>query len=117
MERNAVNLYDAVTLNACFAHSSLGKKNETLTFEKFPAMAAAQSLVTIQKFGGTSSENWTDSESLFRSLVEVANIDAAQRVGYLKLQLKDSALQFFHTMDNATRGDLELTLTALKNHF
>ena len=80
-------------------------------------MAAAQSLVTIQKFGGTSSENWTDFESLFRSLVEVANIDAAQRVGYLKLQLKDSALQFFHTLDNATRGDLELTLTALKNHF
>ena len=89
----------------------------TSTFENFPAMAAAQSLVTIQKFGGTSSENWTDFESLFRSLVEVANIDAAQRVGYLKLQLKDSALQFFHTLDNTTRGDLELTLTAMKNLF
>ena len=118
MERNAVILYDAVTLNSCFApHHLLKKKNETSTFENFPVMAAAQSLVTIQKFGGTSSESWTDFESLFRSLVEVANIDAAQRVGYLKLQLKDSALQFFHTLDNATRGDLELTLTALKNHF
>ena len=80
-------------------------------------MAAAQSLVTIQKFGGTSSKNWTDFESLFRSLVEVANIDAAPRVGYLKLQLKDSALQFFYTLDDTTSGDLELTLTAMKNLF
>ena len=93
------------------------KKNETSTFDNFPEIAAAQSLVTIQKFRGISSENWTDFKSLFRSFVEVANIDAAQRVGYLKLQLKDSALQFFHALDNATRGDLDLTLTALKNHF
>ena len=80
-------------------------------------MAATQSLVTIQKIGGTSLENWTDFESLFRSLVEVANLEAAQRVGYSKLQLKDSTLQFLHTLDNATMGDLELTLTALKNFF
>ena len=80
-------------------------------------MAAAQSLVTIQKFGGMSSESWTDFESLSRSLAELANIDAAQRVEYLKLQPKDSALQFSHTLDNATRADLELTLTELKNLF
>ena len=35
----------------------------------------------------------------------------------MKLQLKNSALQFFHNLDNATDRDLELTLTALKNHF
>ena len=61
-------------------------------------MAAAASLVSIQNFGGSSTENWTVFESLFRSLVDVANINADRRVDYLKLQLPDAALQFFsHT--------------------
>ena len=80
-------------------------------------MAAAASLVSIQKFGGSSTENWTDFESLFRSLNDVANINADRSVDYLKLQLQDAALQFFHTLDDRTRNDLELTLTALKDHF
>ena len=78
---------------------------------------AAASLVSIQKFGGSSTENWTDFELLFRSLIDVANINADRRVDYLKLQLQDAALQFFHTLDDRTRNDLELTLTALKDHF
>ena len=80
-------------------------------------MAAAASLVSIQKCGGSSTENWTGFETLFRSLVDVANINADRRVDYLKLQLQDAALQFFHTLDDETRNDLELTLTALKDHF
>ena len=40
-----------------------------------------------------------------------------QKVGFLKLHLKVSALQFFHTLDANTRADLELTIAALKNHF
>ena len=80
-------------------------------------LAAAASLVSIQKFGGSSTENWTDFESLFRSLIDVANMNANRRVDYLKLQQQDAALQFFHTLDDRTRIDLELTLTALKDHF
>ena len=80
-------------------------------------MAAAASLVSIQKFGGSSKENWTDFESLFRSLIDVASINADRRVDYLKLQLQDSAVQFFHTLDDRTRNDLEVTMTALKDHF
>ena len=80
-------------------------------------MAAAASLVSIQKFGCFSAENWTCFESLFRSLVDVANINADRRLDYLKLQLQDAALQFFHTLNDETRSDLELTLTALKDHF
>ena len=80
-------------------------------------MAAAASLVSIEKFGGSSTENWADFKSLFRSLVDVAYINADRRVGYLKLQLQDAALSFFHTLDDETRNDLELTLTALKDHF
>ena len=81
------------------------------------AAAAAQSTVSLPKYGGSATDNWTDFESLFRSIVEVTGIAEAQRVGFLKLHLKDSALQFFHTLDQNTRADLELTITALKNHF
>ena len=80
-------------------------------------MTAAASLVSIQKFVGSSTENWTGFETLFRSLVDVANINADRRVDYLKLQLQDAALEFFHTLDDETRNDLDLTLTALKDHF
>ena len=73
--------------------------------------------MSIQNFGGSSTENWTDFESLFRSLVNVANINADRTIDYLKLQLQDAALQFFHTLHDQTRSDLELTLTALKDHF
>ena len=79
--------------------------------------AAAQSTVSLPKYAGSSTDNWTDFESLFRSIVEVTGIADAQRVEFLKLHLKDSALQFFHTLDQKSRADLELTLTALKNHF
>ena len=78
--------------------------------------AHAQSTVSLPKYGGSSTENWTDLESLFRSMVDVTGIQANQRVGFLKLHLKDSALQFFHTLDANTRSDLELTIAALKNH-
>ena len=69
------------------------------------------------KYGGSSTDNWTDFESLFRSIVEVTGIANAQRVGFLKLHLKDSALQFFHTLDQNTRTDLKLTVTVLKSRF
>ena len=31
--------------------------------------------------------------------------------------MKVSAIQFFHTLDAATKADVDLTLQALKNHF
>ena len=78
---------------------------------------AAASLISIQKFGGSSTEKWTDFESFFRSLADVSNINEDREVNYFKLQLQHAALQFFHTLDNETRNDLELTLTALKDYF
>ena len=53
----------------------------------------------------------------FVALVDVANINADRRVDNLKLQLQDAALQFFHTLDDETRNDLQLILTALKDPF
>ena len=75
-------------------------------------MAAAELLVSIQKPGRFSTENWTDFESLFRSLVYVAKLNADRRVDYLKLQLQDAALHVFHTLGDETRNDLDLTLKA-----
>ena len=40
-----------------------------------------------------------------------------QKVGFVKLHLKDEPLQIFHTLDENTRADLELTMIALNNHF
>ena len=79
--------------------------------------AAAQSTVSLPKYGGSSTDNWTDFESLFRSIIETTGIPDGQRVGFLELHLKDSALHFFQTLDQNTRADLELTITALKNRF
>ena len=47
----------------------------------------------------------------------MAKINAYRKVNHWKLQLYDAALQFFHTLDDETKRDLELILTALEDHF
>ena len=74
-------------------------------------MAAAQTNVSLTKFGGRTNEGWNDFESLLTS-IEVAHIGAARRIGCLKLHLTGQTLQFFHTMTEATKADLDLTLAA-----
>ena len=71
------------------------------------AAQAAQLTVSLPKYGGSTTDNWTDFESLFRSIVEAIGFADSQRVGFLKLHLKDSELEFFHTLDENTRTDLE----------
>ena len=44
------------------------------------AAAAAQSTVNLSKFGGSSTDNWTDFESLFHSIVEVTGVADAQSI-------------------------------------
>ena len=61
------------------------------------AAAVAQSTVSLPKYGGSSTDNWTDFEFLFRSIVEVTGIADAQRVGFLKLHLRLSITIFPHT--------------------
>ena len=56
--------------------------------------AAAQSTVSLPKYGGSSTDNWTDFESFFRSIVEVTGIADAQRIGFLKLHLRLSTTIF-----------------------
>ena len=79
-------------------------------------MAAANTTISLKQFGG-ESENWHDFESQLRSIIQVANVDAANQVDYLKLHLKDNALQYFYNLDADTRGYLNGCLNALKTHF
>ena len=62
--------------------------------------AHAQATVSRPKYRGSSTDNWTDFESLFRSIVHVTEIQANQRVGFLKFLLNDSALVFPHIRCN-----------------
>ena len=45
-------------------------------------MAHHQSKVSLAKFGGLPSENWTEFESQLQRVFEVANVENAQRSGY-----------------------------------
>ena len=45
---------------------------------------------SVKQFGG-ESENWRDLESQLRSIIHVANADAANQVDYLKFHLKHNA--------------------------
>ena len=79
--------------------------------------ANAQSTLSLPKYGGSSTGNWADYDFLFRKVVDVTGIQANQRVEFSELHLRDSALQFFHTLDANTRADVQSTIAALKNHF
>ena len=73
--------------------------------------------VSLNKFGGLPTENWEDFESLFRSTREIVNINGAQAADFLKIHLKDSALQYYHTLPNDVRADVNLCLVRLRDHF
>ena len=79
--------------------------------------AHVQSTVSLPKYGRSSTDNWNDFESPFRSTVEATGIQANQRLGLVKLQLKSSALQFLYTLEANTRADLKITIEELKNCF
>ena len=77
----------------------------------------AQPNISLKAYGGTEKESFHEFERLLRSIIGVAAIDAGQQANFLSLHLKDAALRYFQTLDAATRADLDLSLTALRNHF
>ena len=50
-------------------------------------------------------------------MVGVADVAAAQQPNFLQLHLCEAALRFFQTLPAATRADVDLCLTALREHF
>ena len=77
----------------------------------------AQPQITLKPYSGTEKESFREFERLLRGIIGVAAIGNAQQANFMSLHLKDAALRYFQTLDDATRADLNLSLTALRNHF
>ena len=73
--------------------------------------------ITLKPFGGSEKENFKEFERL-RGVIAVTGIPNAQQANFLAVHINNDALRFFDTsLDDATRADFELSLTALRNHF
>ena len=76
---------------------------------------AANAQITVEPYSG--AESFYQFEHLFRGFIGVAAIPNNQPSNFLQLHLRDAALQYFQTLPEATRNDLDLSLTALRDHF
>ena len=77
----------------------------------------AQPQLTLNPFSGSEKENFREFELLLRSILAVAALPANQEANFLQLHLRDAALRFFQTLPLATRQNLELSITALRDRF
>ena len=78
---------------------------------------AAQAQITVDPYSGEETENFRQFEQLFRGFVGVAGIAANQQANFLQLHLRGPALRFFQTLPEVTRNDVNLSFTALRDHF
>ena len=77
----------------------------------------AQAQIQLKPYSGLEKERFREIEHLLRSYLAVAGIANAQQANFLQLHLEDAALHFFQTLPDATRADLDLSLTALRDRF
>ena len=77
----------------------------------------AQAQIQLKPYSGLEKESFREFEHLLRSYLAVAGIVNAQQANFLQLHLRDAALRFFQTLPDATRADLDLSLTALRDRF
>ena len=75
--------------------------------------------INLKSFTGSPKENFNQFEGLFRASLAVARIPEAdnQRARYLYLHLSGNALNFYLSQPEATRDDVELALTALRERY
>ena len=78
---------------------------------------AANAQITVEPYSGAESQSFRQFEHLFRGFIGVAAITNNQQSNFLQLHLRDAALRYFQTLPEATRNDLELSLTAVREHF
>ena len=76
-----------------------------------------QAQIQLKPYSGLEKESFREFERLLRSYLAVAGIANAQQANFLQLHLRDAALRFFQTLPDATRADLDLSLTALRDRF
>ena len=77
----------------------------------------ANAQITVKPYSGAETRSFRQFEHLFRGFIGVAAIPANQQSNFLQLHLRYAALRYFQTLPEATRNDLELSLTALRDHF
>ena len=77
---------------------------------------AANAQITVEPYSGAEKESFRQFEQLFRGFIGVAGIAPNQQANFLQLH-RDAALQFFQTLPAATRADVNLSLTALRDQF
>ena len=84
-----------------------------------PAAPANGPHIHLKAFSGTPKENFAQFEGLFRASLAVARIPDAnhQRARYLHLHLAGNALNFYLAQPEATRDDVDLALTALRDRY
>ena len=78
---------------------------------------AANAQITVDPYSGAENQNFRQFEHLFRGFIGVAAISNNQQSNFLQLHLRDAALRYFQTLPEANKNDLELSLTALRDHF
>ena len=78
-------------------------------------MAHAQ--ISVNPYGGTDTEDFSQFEQLFNGFIGVAGVLPAQQANFLQLHLRDNALRFYQTLPDATRANVVDSLTALRDHF
>ena len=78
-------------------------------------MAHAQ--VSVEPYGGTEKEDFSEFEQLFQGYIGVAAKPNAQQANFLQLHLRDKALIFYQTLGLAIKANILASLLALKDHF
>ena len=68
----------------------------------------------LNPFSETAVEYWPDFESLLKSLIKVGKLPNANRPRFLQLHLIDQAPQFFKTLPQLTRDDVDAAVPALR---
>ena len=75
---------------------------------------AANAQITVEPYSGAENQSFRQFEHLFPGVAAIPN---NQQSNVLQLHLRDAALRYFQTLPEATRNDLKLSLTALRDHF
>ena len=86
------------------------------SFQAYSNMAA-NAQITVEPSSGSKKESFWQFEQIFRGFIGVAGIAAGQQANFLQLHLRDAALRYFQTLPAPTRADVDLSLTALRDHF
>ena len=77
----------------------------------------AQPQLTLYPFSSSEKENFREFELIVKNILTAAAPPDNQQANLLQLHLRDSASRFFQTWPLATRQNLELSITALRDRF